>query len=125
LRGLHFQKPPLEQTKLVRVTEGEVLDVAVDLRNNSSTYGKWESTILSGKNKKQFFIPKGFAHGFIVLSGEATFSYKVDNYYAPSYDSGILFNDSDLNINWGLKPSEIFVSHKDLALQTFSEFSKK
>ena len=79
LRGLHFQNPPFEQTKLVRVIEGEVLDVAVDLRKNSLTYGKWESIVLSGKNKKQLFIPKGFAHGFVVLSEKAVFSYKVDN----------------------------------------------
>ena len=78
LRGLHFQKPPFEQTKLVRVIEGEVLDVAVDLRKDSPTYGKWESVLLSGENKKQFFIPKGFAHGFVVMSDEAIFSYKVD-----------------------------------------------
>ena len=78
LRGLHFQKPPFEQTKLVRVIQGEVLDVAVDLRKDSETYGKWESIILSGENKKQFLVPKGFAHGFIVISDTAIFSYKVD-----------------------------------------------
>ena len=81
LRGLHFQKPPFEQTKLVRVVQGEVLDVAVDLRKNSPTFGKWESVVLSGDNKKQLFIPKGFAHGFVVMSEEAIFSYKVDTFY--------------------------------------------
>ena len=83
LRGLHFQKPPFEQTKLVRVIQGEVLDVAVDLRKDSKTYGKYESIILSEKNKKQVFIPKGFAHGFVVLSKETILNYKVDNYYNP------------------------------------------
>lgn len=119
LRGLHFQKPPFEQTKLVRVIEGEVLDVAVDLRENSPTYGKWESVVLSGENKKQFFIPKGFAHGFVVLSEEAIFSYKVDNPYSPKYDSGIIFNDSHLNINWLLEESKLLISKKDLKLKNF------
>ena len=123
LRGLHFQRPPFEQTKLVRVIDGEVLDVAVDLRIDSPTYGKWESIILSGENKKQFFIPKGFAHGFIVLSKEAVFSYKVDNPYAPNYESGIKFNDETLNINWKLPIEEIIVSSKDLSLKEIS--SKK
>lgn len=123
LRGLHFQKPPFEQTKLVRVIDGEVLDVAVDLRQDSPTYCKWESVVLSGENKKQFFIPKGFAHGFIVLSEKAVFSYKVDNPYAPNYESGIKFNDETLNINWKLPIEEIIVSSKDLALKEIS--SKK
>lgn len=122
LRGLHFQKPPFEQTKLVRVIQGEVLDVAVDLRPNSKTFGKHESVILSGDNKKQFLIPKGFAHGFVVLSEEAIFSYKVDNYYAPNYDSGIIFNDSDLSINWKIDLKEVTVSLKDTTLNTFTQF---
>ena len=117
LRGLHFQKPPFEQTKLVRVIDGEVLDVAVDLRENSPTYGKWESIILSGENKNQFFIPKGFAHGFVVLSKEAVFSYKVDNIYAPEYDSGIYFDDKDLAIDWIIPKSDLVISQKDLNLQ--------
>lgn len=121
LRGLHFQKPPYEQTKLVRVIEGEVLDVAVDLRKNSPFFGKWESVILSGKNKKQFFIPKGFAHGFVVLSNEAIFSYKVDNIYAPDFDSGIRYDDSQLNINWKVSSDDLIISPKDKKLMTINE----
>jgi dTDP-4-dehydrorhamnose 3,5-epimerase len=113
LRGLHFQKPPFEQTKLVRVIKGKVLDVAVDLRPESNTYGKWESVILSGKNKKQFFIPKGFAHGFVVLSKKAVFNYKVDNPYAPKYETGISYKDSTLGIDWILNENDIVVSEKD------------
>ena len=120
LRGLHFQKPPFEQTKLVRVVEGEVLDVAVDLRENSPTYGKWESVVLTGENKKQFFVPKGFAHGFVVLSKKAILSYKVDNIYAPVYESGIKFNDETLKINWKLPLEEIIVSSKDLSLKSLN-----
>jgi dTDP-4-dehydrorhamnose 3,5-epimerase len=123
LRGLHFQKPPFEQTKLVRVIEGEVLDVAVDIRQDSPTFGKWESVILSGSNKKQFFIPKGFAHGFVVLCKEAILTYKVDNYYAPDYDSGIYFGDNDLFINWKLNSSELIISKKDLNLQSLKDYS--
>ena len=119
LRGLHFQKPPFEQTKLVRVIQGEVLDVAVDLRKDSETYGKWESIILSGENKKQFLVPKGFAHGFVVLSDTAIFSYKVDNIYAPDYDSGIIYNDQDLNIDWRLLKDDIIISEKDKSLSNF------
>lgn len=116
LRGLHFQKPPFEQTKLVRVIQGKVLDVAVDLRLNSKTFGKHESVILSGDNKKQFLIPKGFAHGFIVLSEEAVFSYKVDNYYAPNHDSGILYNS--LDIDWIIPEKDMVISEKDRKLRT-------
>ena len=121
LRGLHFQKPPFEQTKLVRVIEGEVLDVAVDLRKESPTCGKWESLILSGLNKKQLLIPRGFAHGFIVLSNYAVFAYKVDNIYAPEYDSGIYYNDSSLGIDWQLKEEDIIVSDKDRILNNFNK----
>lgn len=121
LRGLHFQKPPFEQSKLVRCIKGEVLDVAVDLRKDSPTYGKYESINLSGENKKQFFIPKGFAHGFVVLSKDAIFSYKVDNKYAPEYDSGILWNDSTLNIDWKLDINEIIISEKDKNLKTLDK----
>lgn len=116
LRGLHFQKPPFEQTKLVRVVEGKVLDVAVDLRTGSTTFGKWESIILSGSNKKQFFIPKGFAHGFIILSNYATFSYKVDNPYSPEHEDGIRFDNSTLNIDWMVKYSDIILSKRDQQL---------
>ena len=119
LRGLHFQKPPFEQTKLVRVTDGEVLDVAVDLRKNSSTFGKWESVVLSSENKKQFLIPKGFAHGFIVRSREAIFSYKVDNEYSKNHESGIYYLDPDLRINWGIENRKFIVSEKDKKLPSF------
>lgn len=121
LRGLHFQKPPFEQTKLVRAVMGEILDVAVDLRTNSPTFGMWESIILSGENKKQFFIPKGFAHGFIVRSKHAIISYKVDNQYKPKYDSGIYFDDPDLNINWLIDKVDIKTSKKDQNLKSFNE----
>jgi dTDP-4-dehydrorhamnose 3,5-epimerase len=120
LRGLHFQKPPFEQTKLVRVIRGEVLDVAVDLRKESDTFGKWESIILTGKNKKQFLIPKGFAHGFVVLSKEAIFAYKVDNPYAPEFDSGIIYNDQTLNINWRINNKDVLISSKDTKLKPFN-----
>ena len=123
LRGLHYQKPPFEQTKLVRVIEGEVLDVAVDLRKNSPTFGNWESVILSGDNKKQFFIPKGFAHGFVVLSKEAIFSYKVDNYYSPQHETGIRYDQKDLNINWILPKSSITISSKDRELPILNQIS--
>lgn len=116
LRGLHFQQAPHEQTKLVRVIEGEVLDVAVDLRKGSKSYGKYESIILSGSNKKQFLIPKGFAHGFVVLSDKAIFSYKVDNYYRPESDSGIIWNDPNLNIDWKISKNKLRISKKDLQL---------
>lgn len=120
LRGLHFQKPPFEQTKLVRVVHGEVLDVAVDLRKNSHTYGEWESVILSGENKKQLLIPKGFAHGFVVLSKEAILSYKVDAPYKKEFESGIRFNDKSLNINWKIESKNIKLSTKDNSLPFFS-----
>jgi dTDP-4-dehydrorhamnose 3,5-epimerase len=123
LRGLHFQKPPFEQTKLVRVIDGEVLDVAVDLRKESPSYGKWESIILSGENKRQLFIPKGFAHGFIVLSKEVIFSYKVDNPYAPGCDSGIKYDDKELSIDWILSQSDIIISERDLCLQPLNKYS--
>ncbi len=113
LRGLHFQKPPFNQAKLVRCIEGEVLDVAVDLRKDSSTYGKWESVLLTGENKKQFFVPRGFAHGFAVLSPTATFAYKVDNWYAPDHDSGLAWNDPELNIDWKIKEADLLLSAKD------------
>lgn len=121
LRGLHFQKPPFEQTKLVRVIHGEVLDVAVDLRVKSKTYGQYESFILSDINKKQLLIPRGFAHGFLVLSKTAIFQYKVDNIYAPNHDSGILYNDSTLKIDWKLDCKNFIISEKDLQLQEFKE----
>ena len=121
LRGLHFQKPPFEQAKLVRCIDGEVLDVAVDIRKNSKTYGKHVSVLLSGENKRQLFVPRGFAHGFLVLSDSATFAYKVDNIYAPEYDSGIKYNDKDLNINWRFTENEVQLSLKDNNLSLFKD----
>jgi dTDP-4-dehydrorhamnose 3,5-epimerase len=123
LRGLHFQLPPYQQAKLVRVIEGEVLDVAVDLRKDSKTYGQHYSILLSGENKKQFFVPRGFAHGFVVLSETAIFSYKVDNLYAPTHDSGILWNDETLNIDWNIDIELVQLSEKDKNLSSFKDFS--
>ena len=122
LRGLHFQKPPFQQAKLVRCIEGEVLDVAVDIRKNSKTYGKHISVLLSGENKRQLFVPRGFAHGFVVLSDSAIFAYKVDNTYSPDHDAGIRWKDKELNIEWGLEESEVIVSKKDAELPFFSKF---
>ena len=118
IRGLHFQTPPFEQTKLVRCISGNILDVAVDLRTSSKTYGKFFSIELSSENNKQLFVPKGFAHGFQVLSETAIVNYKVDNFYNPKSDSGIIWNDKDLSIDWNpdLKP---ILSPKDLKLKTF------
>ncbi len=121
LRGLHFQKPPYTQAKLVRCLKGGVLDVALDLRKDSKTYGIFETISLTEENKKQLFIPKGFAHGFIVLSKSAILSYKVDNYYNPESESGIIWNDPDLNIDWKINKNEIIVSEKDKNLPTFNE----
>lgn len=121
LRGFHFQKPPYEQAKLVRCIKGKVLDIALDLRKNSSTYGKYEKVILSEENKKQFFIPRGFAHAFLVLSETAIFSYKVDNVYAPNFESGVIWNDPSLFINWGLDDSKLIISEKDKKLELLSE----
>ena len=122
LRGLHFQKPPYSQAKLVRCIEGKVLDVAVDIRDGSKTFGQHVTVELSGENKKQVFIPRGFAHGFLVLSESAIFAYKVDNSYASAYDEGIRWDDSILNIRWGVSESEVSVSEKDAKLPFFSEF---
>ncbi|MDA7566600.1 dTDP-4-dehydrorhamnose 3,5-epimerase [Flavobacteriaceae bacterium] len=120
IRGMHFQKPPHAQTKLVRCVSGKVLDVALDLRTNSKTYGKSFSVELSSKNKKQLLIPKGFAHGFQVLSNEAIVNYKVDNYYNPDSDLGIIWNDKDLSIDWKLNIEPI-LSKKDLKLMSFKD----
>lgn len=113
LRGLHYQLPPYAQTKLVRVIEGKVLDVAVDIRKGSPTFGQHVAVELSGENKRQMFIPRGFAHGFVVLSETCTFAYKVDNYYSPECDRGIAFDDSALNIDWLVEPSKLQLSAKD------------
>ena len=122
LRGLHFQKPPYAQSKLVRCLKGKVLDVVLDLRKNSKTYGHFETKVLSHENKEQLFIPKGFAHGFVVLSESAIFSYKVDNYYNADSESGILWNDLNLNIDWKINKNEIIISKKDAELQSFYNF---
>ena len=120
LRGLHFQKPPHSQAKLVRCLKGSVLDVVLDLRKDSKTYGIFETILLTEENKKQLFIPKGFAHAFVVLSETAIFSYKVDNYYNPDSESGVLWNDLDLNIDWKINKKEIIVSEKDKSLLAFN-----
>ena len=113
LRGLHFQSPPFAQNKLVRVIKGEVLDIAVDIRRGSPTFGKHISVKLSEKNKKQLFVPVGFAHGFIVLSEEAIFAYKVDAYYSADHEKGIAFNDKEINIDWGFLEKDILLSKTD------------
>ena len=110
LRGLHYQLAPYAQTKLIRVLEGEIMDVAVDIRKNSPTFGKWLGMHLSGENKKQVFIPPGFAHGFAVLSKHAVVLYKCDKYYNPDAERGIIYNDPFLNIDWGLDTSEAVIS---------------
>lgn len=124
LRGLHFQRPPHAQAKLVRVIEGKVLDVAVDLRKASPTYGRKTCVELSGENKYQFFVPRGFAHGFVVLSETAIFAYKVDNYYAPQADSGIIYNDTELGIDWRVDLEKVNLSAKDLVNPTLKEYKE-
>lgn len=121
LRGLHYQKCEFSQAKLVRVISGRVLDVAVDLRKGSPTFGKHVAVELSGDNKRQFFIPRGFAHGFLVLSDEAVFTYKVDNPYAPQAEASILWNDADLAIDWPLSEEKLILSQKDREAQPFAE----
>lgn len=113
LRGLHYQLAPHAQTKLVRVIQGRVLDVAVDIRKNSPTFGQHVSVELSGENKRQLLVPRGFAHAFVVLEDNTTFAYKVDNYYSPECDRGIAFDDIDLNIDWLLEHNELKLSAKD------------
>lgn len=113
LRGLHFQKPPYAQSKLVRVIEGKVLDVAVDIRKGSPTFGQHVSAELSSENKHQLFVPRGFAHAFVVLSNSAIFAYKVDNYYSPECDRGVAFDDPNLNIDWILSKEQLQLSDKD------------
>ncbi len=121
LRGLHFQLPPFAQSKLVRVIEGEVLDVAVDIRQGSPTFGQHVAVKLTGEDKRQLFIPRGFAHGFVVLSETAIFAYKVDNYYSPECDRGLAFDDPVLGIDWGLKAEYLKLSDKDLNQPTLAE----
>ena len=125
LRGLHFQTKHT-QGKLVRVVEGEVYDVAVDLRSGSPTFGKWEGVLLTADNKRQFYVPEGFAHGFLVLSDVATFQYKCTDYYSPEYDGGVLWNDPAIGIEWPLEGiDEVLLSDKDRVQQTLKEFESK
>ena len=121
LRGLHFQKPPFAQSKLVKCVKGCILDVALDLRKDSKSYRQFEITTLSDENKKQLFIPKGFAHGFIVLSESAILSYKVDNYYNHKAESGVIWNDPDLKIDWKIDKNQIIISEKDKSLPKLAE----
>lgn len=121
LRGLHFQAPPFEQGKLVRVMRGSVLDVAVDIRRDSPTYGRWESIILSGQNKWMYWIPAGFAHGFVTLEDDTIFFYKCTNVYNKASEGSILWHDADLNINWGIENPVI--SEKDKAAPLFRQFN--
>lgn len=120
LRGLHLQKGEHAQAKLVSCLEGKVFDVAVDLREDSPTFGKWFGVELTGENKLQFYVPRGFAHGFSVLSETAVFSYKCDNFYNKDSEGGVLWNDPDLNINWQLPDSDIIISEKDMIMPGLS-----
>jgi dTDP-4-dehydrorhamnose 3,5-epimerase len=124
LRGLHYQTGNFSQAKLVRVLQGEVLDVAVDIRPESKTFGQYEAVLLSAQNYKQFFIPRGFAHGFLVLSETATFFYKCDNFYNKESEGGIIYNDESLNIDWNSLESKILVSEKDAQLPIFKNAKK-
>jgi len=124
LRGLHFQTGDYAQAKLVRVVKGSVLDVCVDIRKDSKTFGKYYSLILDDKEHKQLYIPRGFAHGFLVLENDTVFSYKCDNYYYKPSESGIVFNDKKLNINWGVSEDQVILSEKDKQLPTFESLFK-
>ena len=121
LRGLHYQKGDFSQAKLVRVIKGKVVDVAVDIRKSSPTFGKYVMVELSEDNKRQLFIPRGFAHGFLVLSQEAIFTYKVDNVYAPQHEASIKFDDKDVNIQWPIDAKDVLTSEKDLNGKKLSE----
>ena len=121
LRGLHYQMPPFAQTKLIQVIEGVVWDVVVDIRKGSPSFGKQMCVELSGDNKKQLFVPRGFAHGFVVLSETAQFAYKVDNYYSPENDRGIAYNDKTLNIDWKVPHEKLKLSQKDTQQRAFME----
>ncbi|MCB0609286.1 MAG: dTDP-4-dehydrorhamnose 3,5-epimerase [Lewinellaceae bacterium] len=124
LRGLHYQAPPFAQAKLVRVIEGEVLDVVVDIREHSPTYGQWYGVRLSGDNKRQLFIPRGFAHGYVVLSETAIFAYKCDNYYSKAHEGGLSYNDPALGIDWEIDPAGIILSEKDTSWPPFGRHRK-
>jgi len=122
VRGLHFQAPPFAQSKLVRVLRGTMLDVAVDVRKGSPTYGKWVSAELSAENGVQIFVPRGFLHGFVTLEPDTEIAYKVDNYYSKECDGAVLWNDPALGIDWGIPANEAVLSDKDAAAQSFAEF---
>ncbi|AUS73582.1 dTDP-4-dehydrorhamnose 3,5-epimerase [Lactiplantibacillus plantarum] len=124
LRGLHFQRGKAAQTKLIRVVTGAVLDVIVDVRAGSPTYGEWEGYIISESNHRQLLVPRGFAHGFVTLTGNVNFLYKCDNYYNAEADGGITFMDKDLNINWPIDYDQAITSEKDAKQQTFKEFEQ-
>jgi len=119
-RGFHYQLPPFSQSKLVRVILGRILDVAIDVRRGSPTFGNYVTVELNGENKRQLFIPRGFAHGYVVLSDEAIFSYKVDNYYSPECERGIAYNDPLIQIDWNIEQSKIKLSQKDVCLPLLS-----
>ena len=121
LRGLHYQKGEYSQAKLVRVIKGKVLDVAVDIRKSSPTFGKYVMVELSDENKRQFFIPRGFAHGFLVLSEEAIFTYKVDNVYAPQHEASTRWNDEDIHIEWPIETKDVLTSEKDLKASSLKD----
>lgn len=121
LRGLHYQVPPFAQAKLVRVLQGKVLDVVVDLRAGSATYGQHYSVILSDENQKQLYVPRGFAHGYLVLSPTAIFFYKVDNYYSKAHEGGLRYNDPQLSIDWGIPDPDIIIAERD---KTFPEIGQ-
>ena len=122
VRGLHFQKPPYAQAKLVRVVQGKVLDVAVDIRKDSPTYGRYISTLLSDENHRQFFIPRGFAHGFAVLSGVALFQYKCDEYYHPEAEGALAWDDVQLSIDWKVPSDKVILSEKDKHHPSLADF---
>ena len=124
LRGLHYQTGEHAQAKLVRVLNGEVLDVVLDIRPESTTYGQYVSVLLSSENQKQLFIPRGFAHGFLVLSDTATFFYKCDNFYNKESEGGLLYNDPTVNIDWNFPKEELLISEKDLVLPTLEKAKK-
>ena len=124
LRGLHYQCGEHAQAKLVRVLQGEVLDVAVDIRPNSPTFGQYEAVLLSGENQKQFFVPRGFAHGFLVLSETATFFYKCDNFYNKESEGGLMYNDKTVNIDWNFPIDKLIISEKDQVLPTLENAKK-
>ncbi len=124
LRGLHYQTGEHAQAKLVRVLQGEVIDVAVDIRPDSPTFGQYESVLLSGENQRQFFVPRGFAHGFLVLSNTATFFYKCDNFYNKESEGGIIYNDKAINIDWNFSAEKLIISDKDKLLPTLENAKK-